>query len=86
MMPRLAADTETILRRAGAFPGYTIRPIRRNPPTDGSTNDPAIFANSATGKLTEVGEVQWYLKAMFQRRCEEEREQGRPAARRAVPI
>lgn len=86
MFPERAADADAILRAAAAFPEYWIRHIRRNPPTDEAANDPAIFANSATGKLTELGEVQWYLKAVFVRRCEEGKQEGKPLTSCAAPL
>ncbi|KAG9027186.1 hypothetical protein FS837_004361 [Tulasnella sp. UAMH 9824] len=70
-MPERASDAEAILRNARAFPEYSIRRINRNLPTNDPANSPAALANSATGKLTELGEGQWYLKAFFHRRCEE---------------
>lgn len=82
VLPDRVADANLILRNAASFPEYSIRPIRRDLPTSESTEDPTIFANSSLGRLTEVGEVQWYLKAMLHRECEAKEGEGKPAPRR----
>ncbi|KAG8938275.1 hypothetical protein FRC04_009185 [Tulasnella sp. 424] len=69
------ADAEVILRNANGLPEYTIRRIQRARPAPDSSTSPEIRVASAAGRLTELEELQWYLKAMFHHRREERDEE-----------